>query len=305
MNALLFINHPYAKPVIGWMDEMADLSWERDIKPFYDRYYAPDNAILVVAGDVTGQQVYKMAQKIYGCVGSFGTIPPRVRTQSPPLAGKPEVTLTDPNISEPAVQIGYRAPSARQNKKESLALTVLDEIMGGGATSRMYKALVVDRKIATNAGFSYRSGAWDDAQAWIYATPVPGQDLRKLKEALDDQLRLLVKNGVTETELKDALSRLTTEAVYARDSLEGPAMMFGSALTTGSSVDDIEYWAYDIAEITAQDVLEAAKKYLDPDMKFTHAPVTGYLVPESPAQLTKQEAPHAPGIAPGAGEIAQ
>ncbi len=305
MNALLFINHPYAKPVIGWMEEIADLSWEQDIKPFYDRYYAPNNAILVVAGDVTGQQVYRLAQKTYGCMAKSDTIAPRERTQSPPLAGRPEVTLTDPNISEPAVQIGYRTPSARQNKKESLALTVLDEIMGGGATSRMYKALVVDKKIATGAGFSYRSSAWDDTQAWVYATPAPGQDLRKLKDALNDQLRLLVKDGVTETELKDALNRLTTEAVYARDSLEGPAMIFGSALTTGSSVDDIEYWTYDIAEVTAQDILDAAKKYLDPDMKFTHAPVTGYLVPESPAQLTQKAAPHAPDVSPAAGEIAQ
>jgi zinc protease len=305
MNALLYINHPYAKPVIGWMEEIADLSWEQDIKPFYDRYYAPNNAILVVAGDVTGEQVYRLAQKTYGCLASSQTIPPRERTQSPPLAGRPEVTLTDPNISEPAVQIGYRTPSARQNKKESLALTVLDEIMGGGATSRIYKALVVDRKIATGAGFAYRSGAWDDTQAWVYATPAPGQDMRKLKDALNDQLRLLVKDGVTEAELKDAINRLITEAVYARDSLVGPAMIFGSALTTGSTIDDIEYWTYDIAQVTAQDILDVAKKYLDPDMKFAHAPVTGYLVPENPAQLSQQAAPHAPDVAPAAGEIAQ
>ncbi len=305
MNALLYINHPYGKPVIGWMEEIADLSWEQDIKPFYDRYYAPNNAILVVAGDVTGEQVYRLAQKTYGCLASSQTIPPRERTQSPPLAGRPEVTLTDPNISEPAVQIGYRTPSARQNKKDSLALTVLDEIMGGGATSRIYKALVVDKKIATGAGFSYRSSAWDDTQAWVYATPAPGQDLRKLKDALNEQLRLLVKDGVTESELNDALNRLTTEAVYARDSLEGPAMVFGSALTTGSNVDDIEYWTYDIAQVKAQDILDVAKKYLDPDMKFAHAPVTGYLVPESPAQLIQQATPHAPNLAPAAGEIAQ
>jgi zinc protease len=303
MNALMFINHPYAKPVIGWLSEMATLTWA-DEKPFYDKYYAPNNAILIVAGDVTGEEVYDLAKKIYGPLKPFDGITPRVHTISPPLKGKPDVTLSDPNIKEPVVQTGYRTPSAHENKKESLALEVLDEIMSGGPTSRIYKALVVDQKIATSAGLSYRGDAWDDAETWVYATPAPGQDLKTVKAALDEQLRVLVKSGVTPDELNAAITRMQTAAIYARDSLEGPAMTFGIALTTGSSVDDVEYWADNISKVTAQDVLDVAKKYLDPDAEYDQAPVTGYLVPEDPAQLTTSAKPHAPDE-PATGETSQ
>jgi len=279
MGTLLFINHPYSKPVIGWAHEMATLTWE-DMKPFYDRWYVPDNAILIVAGDVTGKQVYELAKKIYGPIPKSGKVPLRQRTSSPPLKGKPDVTLTDPNTREPTVQTGYRAPSLHQNKKEALALEVLDEIMGGGPSSRLYKSLVIGQKIATSAGLSYQSSAWDDAVTWVYARPAPGQELKTVKKALDDELRLLIQKGITKAELKDALTRMTNAAIYARDSLSGPAMAFGFALTTGSNVNDVEYWIYDIAEVTAQEVLDVAKKYLDPDAAPEHAPVTGYLVPE-------------------------
>jgi len=291
VNALLYVNHPYGKPVIGWAHEMAGLTWA-DEKAFYDRWYAPNNAILIVAGDVTGRQVYDLAKKIYGPIPK-SNIRPRVRTTSPPLHGAPEVTLKDATIREPLVEKIYRAPSAHENKKESLALEVLGDIMGEGSTSRMYKALVRDQKIATSAGLAYEAENWDDSDVWTYATPAPGVDLKKLRDAMDAQLRLLVDKGVTPEELNAAKTRMEAEAVYARDSLTEPAMIFGYALTTGESVDDVEYWPYNIAHVTAQDVQNAAKKYLNPDAVYDHAPVTGYLEPETPEQLTQTAKPHA------------
>jgi zinc protease len=289
VNALLYVNHPYGKPVIGWAHEMATLYWE-DEKAFYDRWYAPDNAILIVSGDVTGQQVYDLAKKIYGPIPKNGNVPSRTRLISPPLKGAPEVTLTDPNVREPTVQKVYRLPSAHQNKQESLALQVLEEILGGGPTSRLYKALVVEQKAATGAGFSYSTANWDDSEGWVYATPVPGGDLRKLKDLLDDQLRILIKGGVTDDELKDAKTRMEAASAYARDSLEGPVMIFGYALATGQTVDDVEFWPHDISQVTAQQVQDAAKKYLDPDAAYDHSPVTGYMLPEAAAQPSQTEA---------------
>jgi zinc protease len=287
MNALLYINHPYSKPVIGWAHEMAGLTWG-DMKPFYDKWYAPNNAILIVSGDVTGAQVHELAKKIYGPLTKNENLPPRIRTVSPPLKGVPEVVLKDPLISEPTVQTAYRTPSLRQNKRESLALQVLDEIMGGGSTSRLYKSFVVNQKIATSAGFSYSSTNWDDSETWVYATPAPGQDLKKIKEALDAELRLVVQKGITPDELNDALQRLQTDAIYARDSLTGPAMAFGAVLSSGGSIEDVEYWPHDISTVTAQDVHDVAKKYLDPDATYDHAPVTGYMVPESALQAAPE-----------------
>ncbi len=299
MNALLYINHPYARPVIGWAHEASALNWA-DAKLFYDQWYAPNNAILIVSGDVTGNQVYDLAKKIYGPIPKSEALPTRVRTQSPPLKGPPDVTLKDSNVREPVVQTAYRAPSARQDKGESLALEVLNEIMGGGASSRLYKSLVIHQKIATGTGFSYAAENWDSAEVWVYATPAPGHDPRVVKAALDAELRLLVEKGVSDDELKDAQRRLKTEAIYARDSLTGPAMAFGHVLSTGGTIEDVEYWAHNIEQVTAQKIQDTAKKYLDPDTAYDHAPVTGYLVPENMAQeeISEPAAGPIPGFGP-------
>lgn len=279
LNALLFVNHPYSKPIIGWKNEMEGLSWD-DAKSFYDLWYAPNNAILIVAGDVTGPDVLELAKKIYGPIPRSDHVPKRERTISPPLSGSPEVTLEDPNIHEPTVQIISRVPSARENKQDALALQVLEEIMDGGPASRFYKSLVVEQKIATSAGMSYDSDTWDDADLWLYATPVPGQDLKALKKALEDQMRKVIADGVTDAEMKEALTRMQTDVIYARDSLEGPALIFGHALTTGSTIDDVEYWTRDISQVTAQQVQDVARKYLNPDAPTSHPPVVGYMIPE-------------------------
>ena len=278
MSAVAFINHPYGIPVIGWKHEMEELSYA-DAKAFYDRWYAPNNSILVVSGDVTPAKVFQLAIDIYGKLPKE-TVPKRLRTRSPALNSTSTVTLRHPALRQPMVQSLYRVPSARQNKQEALALEVLEEIMGGGPTSRLYKALVVDQKIASAAGMSYRRSSWDDASLWLYANPLPGKTLKSVQSALADELRTLIKDGLDEDELREAKTRMQDEAIYARDSLTGPAMVFGYNLVTGSSVDDIEYWPYDIESVTAEQILETAKTYLNPDETEGHLPVHGYLLPE-------------------------
>lgn len=166
--------------------------------------------------------------------------------------------------------------------------------MGGGPTSRLYKALVVEQKIATSAGLSYQGSMWSDGDLDLYATPLPGQKPEDVVAALDEQIRLLVKNGIPEAELSEALTRMQAEAVYARDSLSGPAMIFGYSLATGATIDDVEYWQYNIAAVTADDILAVAKKYLDPDNAQKRPPVTGYLLPkEKPVETSPTPAEQA------------
>ena len=279
MAAAAYVNHPYGIPVIGWKHEMDELSYE-DAKSFYDRWYAPNNAVLVVSGDVTPGKVFQLAIDIYGQLPREKT-PKRGRTRSPELNSSTTVTLEHPSIREPVVQTLYRVPSARQDKQASLALSVLEEIMGGGSTARLYKSLVAEQKIASSAGLSYRSAAWDDSSLWVYASPVPGQTLKAVHEALLKELRKVVEKGVTDKELEDAKSRMQDEAIYARDSLTGPAMVMGYGLVTGSTLEDIEYWPYDIASVTSEQIQEAAKKYLNPDAPTAQPPVHGYLLPEA------------------------
>jgi zinc protease len=276
-NAHSYINHPYGTPVIGWMHEIEKLSWQ-DAKNYYAKWYAPNNAILVVSGDVTPADVFAKAIDTYGTIRRY-KVPEREYTQSPPMESRPQLVMRDKAVREPMLYKAYRAPSTRQNKEESLALEVLAEIMGGGPTSRLYKSLVSEQKIASSAGLSYDSSQWDDAGLSLYAVPLPGQDPFSMEAALDEEMRKLAAKGVSDDELSDAITRMRDRAAFARDSLSGPAMIIGRALASGSSLDDVEYWPYDIADVTAQRVQTVAQTYLDPDRKLDIPAVVGVLLP--------------------------
>lgn len=275
LYARAFVNHPYGTPIIGWKHEMETLSRD-DALDWHAHHYAPNNAILVVSGDVTGPQVYAMARHIYG------TLPPRdvpeqSRVSAPPLVGKTIVDFEDIRLKEPAVQRLYRVPSFATDHKTSLALQVLQEIMSGGQTARLYQALVKDQKIASGAGMSYNSDALNDTALWLYAVPLPGIAPETLDAALESEIRVLAKNGLREGELGEAIQRMQDAAIYARDSLQGPAMIIGRALTTGSSLDDIENWPDQIAAINEGDIIKAAQQYILDNPNY----VTGYMRPKT------------------------
>ncbi len=281
MSEVLFANHPYRKPVIGWFHEMEGLSWE-DATSFYKKWYAPNNAFLIVSGDVTVDQVKALAEKTYGIIPR-SEVPERKRTASPPFIGRTSVTMSHEVIREPVFMREYRVPSARQNLKDSLALQVLEEIMDGGPTSRLYKSLVVEKKIASSVGFSYSSYAWDDSTASLSAIPMEGVTLEQVEQALDDEIRKLIRDGVSEQELKDAVLRLQAEAIYARDSVAGPAMVIGYTLATGVSLEDLETWPQQIETVTAQQVQEVAARLLDPDKPTPTPYVNATLTPAEAA----------------------
>ncbi|MFN3700039.1 MAG: M16 family metallopeptidase [Alphaproteobacteria bacterium] len=277
MNAAFFVNHPYGRPVIGWAHEMETLS-RKDAMSFYDQWYAPNNAVLVVSGGVEAEKVFDLAEKIYGVIEKRD-IATREYTKTPPLLGRNIINFTHPNIHQPVYQRLFRAPSSRQNRADALALQVLEDIVGRGSTSRLYRSLVINQKLATSAGLNYSGTAWDDGTIAVFASPAEGVEMDALETALNEELRKLIDEGVSAEELSDSLKRLQAEAIFARDSLTGPAMIIGYALVTGSTLDEIENWPRDIAKVTAEDVQNAARRYLDitnPDVRF----VTGHLLPE-------------------------
>lgn len=278
LNAALFVNHPYGTPIIGWAHEMESLS-QKDAMDFYNQWYAPNNAILVVSGDVMADDVFDMARKAYGDLEKSEKLPKRERTLSPPLVGTKTLTFSDQTIRQPVYQRIFRAPSFRENKEQSLALQVLEDIIGSGSTSRLYKSLVIEQKLATSAGLSYNGAAWDDGTIAVYASPAEGVSMDRLQAAIDAELKKLIDDGVSDAELKDSLTRLQAEAIYARDSLSGPAMIIGYALVTGSNLDDVEYWPRDIAKVNAAQIKEAAQHYLDINASGVNY-VTGYLLPK-------------------------
>lgn len=282
MRAMLHINHPYGVPVIGWMHEIENLNWNQ-AKVFYDRWYGPNNAVLIVTGAVTADEVRILAEQAYGSLPMI-SVPDRARTLSPPLPSSPALVYRDASVRQPEVDMLFRVPSTAQDKKASLALQVLEDILGGGPTSRLYQALVSEQKIASSVGMSYGSSAINHAQLWITAYPVPDTEPAALFAAIEAELQRIIADGISADELASAKRHLQDNAIYARDSLSGPAMIIGREITSGASLDYIENWPHLIGEVTADDVQAAAARYLNPDGSDDTFFVRGTLLPAAEAK---------------------
>jgi zinc protease len=276
----LLTNSPYGRPAIGWKQEMEQLT-TADAIAWYKKWYVPNNAVLIVVGDVKPEDVKALAEKYYGPIPSR-PVPARIRPQIAPLNGaERRVTLRDGNIHQPDFIKLYVAPNySEKTKKQALALEVFDEIFGSSVTSRLYQTLAVKEKVASSAGSSFDDTALDPGAYSIYASPAPGKDIADVEKGVDGVIAKLLKDGVTDAEVADAKTRLEAQAILARDSLDGPAMSVGEALTTGQKIDDIEDWPENIAAVTPAEVNDAMRAVFGP----TGASVTGWLLPAQGAK---------------------
>jgi zinc protease len=291
LNAIQFYHHPYGLPVIGWRHEME--TYDRaDALDFYRTWYAPNNAVLIVAGDIDAAELRPLAEKYYGAVPAR-PVPERIRVQEPPQEAAREVVLSDPRVQQPSWLRSYLAPSFTAGATEhAYPLEVLAEILGGTSTSRLYRSLVIEQKLATSAGAYYRGTALDLATFRIYASPRPGVSLDQLEAAVEAELQRLVDEPITAEEVERATRRLVAEATYARDSLGSAVRSFGAALATGRTVEDVEAWPQRIAAVGADQVNAAAAYVFRPETS-----VTGRLVP---ARAQTAAAPAAPAAPPAA-----
>jgi zinc protease len=276
MEAALYLNHPYGRPVIGWRHEIEQLD-RAGALDFYRRFYSPNNAILVVAGDVTPDEVRTLAEETYGKVPRVAEIKPRIRPQEPVQEAPRTVTLADPRVTQPSVSRYYLVPSSTTARPgESEALDVLAHILGRGSNSRLYQALVVDKGIAVNAGANYDGTAVDATRLSVYGTPKPGTSLPQLEAAIDAVLAEVIENGVTADELERAKNRMIADAVYANDNQRMMAQWYGSALATGATVDQVRTWPDRMRAVSADAVRDAARRWLD-----KRRSVTGYLIKDT------------------------
>jgi len=250
MSATLYRSHPYGNPVIGWGHEMKKLSRE-DAMRFYKHYYAPNNSILVVAGDVTTEEVKKLAEET--------------------------LEYKDPRAGNASFHRYYVLPSyVTAEPGEAEALDLLFKIVAGGATSRLYKKLVVDEKIAATCGGNYAGWGLDSGAVSIYAVAADGVGLDDIEAKVDEVLEDVRANGVTAAELERAKKTFLANYIYDSDNQARLARRYGWALTVGRSVNDIESWPDAISKVTLEDVQKAAAKYLD-----IRRSVTGWLLPEA------------------------
>jgi len=277
MQAALFTNHPYGTPIIGWAHEMRTLTTE-DALEFYKQHYAPNNAILIVSGDITAKELRPLAEKYYGAILPR-EVPPRLRPQEPLPILKRNVEYKNERVRQATWSRSYLAPSYGTDEGgEAYALQVLSELLGGNSSSRLYRSLVVENPLASSVGTYYDPDSLDHGQFTLYGVPRQGVLVNEVEAAVTAALRQIVNDGVEAEEVDRAKRRLKAAAVYARDSLFNPGRVLGMALTTGQSVDDVESWPARIDSVTPQDVAAAARKVLG-----NGAYVTGVLLPSSPA----------------------
>ena len=277
MSAALYQNHPYRIPTIGWMHEMAKLSRE-DALAFYKRFYAPNNAILVIAGDVDAKEIRPMVEKAYGGIPAQPAISAHlVRPQEPVPAAPRTVTLADPRVEQPSLRRAYLVPSSTTAAAgEGPALDVLAQLMGGGSNSYLYRALVIDRQLAISAGAGYQGTALDPTQFSISVSPKPGVEFSQVEQAIDAVIAEVIQNPARAEDLERVKTQLIAEAIYAQDNQATLARWYGGALTSGLSIDDIRSWPDRIRAVTAEQVRDAAQKWLDKKRS-----VTGYLIKDT------------------------
>ena len=271
VHAALFTQHPYGKPVIGWGHEIETLD-RHDAMAYYQRFYTPENAILVVAGDVTRAEVEPLAEAHYGAIPARGERPKRLRPQEPPAFAHRLVELRDAKVEQPSHQALYIVPSALTAKSgEQDALELLSHLLGGGQTSTLYRKLVLEQQIAVAAGAYYMGGAVDDTRFFVYAVPTEGVSLEALDAAIEAELAEVQRHGVAAADLARAKTRMIADAIYAQDSQATLARWYGAALATGENVASIAEWPQRISAVTTERITAAAQL-----LKRQRA-VTGYL----------------------------
>ncbi len=270
LRAAQFLNHPYGLPIIGWRHEIEQLD-RQEALDFYRTYYAPNNAILVVAGDVDPAQVRTLAEKHYGPLEPTATIPPRERPQEPPQRAERRLAMADPQIAQPYVSRSYLAPARKSgDQKQAAALAVLAELLGGsGTTSVLAKALAFDNPKAVYVSADYDGEAMDDGLFSLAIAPVPGVSLDEAEAAMDGVIDQFLKDGVDPAALERIKAQVRAAQIYGNDNVEGLAQRYGEALAVGLTIEDVKAWPDVLQSVTADDVMAAARQVLNRDNAVT------------------------------------
>ena len=268
-SATQFLNHPYGTPIIGWQHEMNDLGMEEALD-YYETYYAPNNAILIVAGDVQPDEVRTLAQEHYGKISANAALPERTRPQEPRQMAERRMVFEDPRVAQPYVTRSYLAPERESgDQKEAAALTLLAEILGGGTTSVMTEKLEFDTRKAVSTGAFYRGTALDDTTFELYIVPAPGVTLEQAETAMDEVIAGFLDSGVDQQQLDRIKMQVHASQIYARDDVGRLANRYGRALTQGLTVEDVQAWPDVLQSVTTEDIMAAARDIFDRDKAVT------------------------------------
>ena len=274
LRAALYLHHPYRNPTIGWPQEIRGLGTTEALAS-YCQWYAPNNAVLIIAGDIDLAEARPLADRYFGAIPSR-SLPDRARVEEPPHHATARLEMRSPRVAHPQWNRYYLAPSYRAGETaQAYPLQVLGEILGGGAASRLHKTLVLDRGLALSAGAHYSPSTVGLTIFGLYATPRPEVSVADVEAAIDGELHRLVRDGVELDEVWRAKERMRAASLYSRDSLSGPPNIIGTGLAIGQSLEEIEAWPDRIGEVTPAEVDAAARAVL-----VERNSATGLLLPE-------------------------
>jgi zinc protease len=268
MKAALYLNHPYQRPLIGWRNEMEKLSPE-DARKWYESFYAPNNAVLIVSGDITAAELKPLAEKYYGAVRKKQT-PARVFLEEPKHIAPVNVVYKDVKVAKPEWSRYYIAPSQNTPLRENCyALILLSYIMGDSNTSHLYQKLVVDNEVAASVGTYYDDLMLGPSIFSIQATPSQNHSLNDIEKAVDDEIGRIKQIGVSEEELNRAKKSLIAQTIYAREDLKTLAYVYGQAMATGVGAEYVDNWEDKIKAVTAEQIRAAANIVLKSENSVT------------------------------------
>ena len=287
VSAALWSTNHYGIPVIGHMEEMVALDRE-DAFSFYRDYYAPHNAILVVAGDITTEDLKPLAEKFYGAIPASenwdGEHKLRNRSTFLPPVAHSQVVMHHERVAQPQWSRRYIAPSYKVGKREDIfALDIFSEIVGGGATSILYRRLVIDEQVAVSFGMGNQSAAVSYGTFYISMTPAPGVRPEEAEAAFEAALTDVLADGITEEDVERAKARFTARLAYAKDSPMTAARSLGASLAVGLNIDDVENYPDELAKVTVDQVKDAARRLFS-----DNSSATGILLPMSLTQAAAE-----------------
>ncbi|MBI1327582.1 MAG: insulinase family protein [Alphaproteobacteria bacterium] len=257
LDTKLYPDHPYGRPIIGWHNEMEQLDWPRS-KSFIDKWYSPSNMALVFSGDITVAEARSLAKK-YFMLKDYKVPAAHTLPDAQPLATREIVKGTDPLVEQPIYAQKFLAPNLTQDHKAALALLVIQDVIAGNAASRFYQSLVVEQKVATSVNVSYDPFKRSTSEIIIWAVPAEGVSFETINQKINEEVAALIQDGIPNEKIAESKKRLIESAAYARDSLMGPVMDIGRALSTGATLDDIEMLPVAIEGVTQKDIANALR----------------------------------------------
>lgn len=291
LNAVAFQAHPYRVPVIGWMDDLEHMT-AADLRTWYDRWYEPNNATMVVVGDVDHRAVFKLAEKYYGSLQAR-PLPARKPQQEPAQQGIRRLTVKAP-ADLPIITMAWKVPVLRDLAKDRdpYALDMLTAVLDGHDAARLPSRLVKEQRIAVSAGSGYDATSRGPGLFLLQASPTAGKSVAELEAALREEIRRIADDGISDAELARAKAQLIASQIYKRDSMFAQAMEIGQMAVFGFAWQDIDRIVEHLQAVSAADVQRVAQTWFKDDSL-----TVGVLDPQA---LPADAAPHRPSAAAAA-----